>query len=704
MHVIDELDNPSAGRGERGAILVFFALFAPLVVLLLIFVIDVDNWLEHQRHLQVQADASALAAAQSFQPCSDSSIYSTAGQYGGAASVMTPGGATVGTQGSLYNGQVGNTSSSNIHELINSTTFYNQSSTSSPHTPDDTTAAPPCSPGTNMIDVKLTETNLPWYFRPFTSVPYIDAHARVSLLQQTTDTGGLPVAVNDLNPKAVEAYFINEATGQQLGSTPLAAIGTNAAGQAVWANSGTTPTSQPLAFTVNTAQIGVRIAITGKSSLTGTMSTDCSTTLVICYDATSSSIGPLHIQGYTGGTGSASAPALGQVTLAGQPGAGGCSDGYFSEPAVSCAVGVSANVDFGTTTRPSKAEVDAIVNGKCYGLTFQSTAGTTELWSAQTSVPSSNTCTGFKNNAVAGTGFITLAAGSGQTPIDLQIADSATTKTCANAATLCGVQKSYTGDIAGGTTHSGPIQGAFISEVGGVSQDADSFRSCATCSHNLIVTLDITGTLQDAQSTADPVYTLRFDGTGSQNQSVSCSAANGGSTFADELASGCLGTWAINPTLTCPDTSSDCVPPATGNKQNQVAKGMNQRVLGSTKPSTCTAPNHWPSFTFTNGIPNVSPTDPRVVTLFITPYGSFGGSGGSSLFPIADFATFYVTGWQDNGNGFNNPCQGRGDDTAAGGTIVGHFIKYINTLNTNSGGGSGCVLSSLGACVAVLTR
>jgi hypothetical protein len=93
-----------------------------------------------------------------------------------------------------------------------------------------------------------------------------------------------------------------------------------------------------------------------------------------------------------------------------------------------------------------------------------------------------------------------------------------------------------------------------------------------------------------------------------------------------------------------------------------------------------------------------------VVELFVTPYGSFTGSGGSSLFPIADFAAFYVTGWQDNGNGFNNPCQGNGDDTAAGGTIVGHFIRYINTLNTNNGGGSACVLSSLDACVTVLTR
>jgi hypothetical protein len=88
----------------------------------------------------------------------------------------------------------------------------------------------------------------------------------------------------------------------------------------------------------------------------------------------------------------------------------------------------------------------------------------------------------------------------------------------------------------------------------------------------------------------------------------------------------------------------------------------------------------------------------------VTPYGSFGSSGASSSFPIENFASFYITGWQDSGAGFNNPCQGNGDDTAAAGTIVGHFIKYINTLNTGQTGNGTCSLTALGLCVAVLTR
>src|SRR4029077_8996313 len=115
------------------------------------------------------------------------------------SAVTIPGGGSVASTTPLLNPQVGTTTASNVHELINSTTFYNQTSTRSPQTPDDTVTTAPCTAG--MVDVKLTETNLPWFFRALASVPFIDAEARVSLLQQTTDTGSLPVAVNDLNPK-----------------------------------------------------------------------------------------------------------------------------------------------------------------------------------------------------------------------------------------------------------------------------------------------------------------------------------------------------------------------------------------------------------------------------------------------------------------------------------------------------------------------
>ena len=72
------------------------------------------------------------------------------------------------------------------------------------------------------------------------------------------------------------------------------------------------------------------------------------------------------------------------------------------------------------------------------------------------------------------------------------------------------------------------------------------------------------------------------------------------------------------------------------------------------------------------------------------PFGSFQSSGSGTV-PVKDFAFFYVTGWTGQGGGFNNPCQGNGDDPVPGNdpaSIVGHFIKYVQ--NPNEGGSGNC--------------
>src|SRR5438876_10004553 len=134
---------------QRGAVLVTFALFAPMAILLAAFTMDAGNWFLHKRHLQVQADAAVFAAAKEFQPCIDANVYSRAGQYGGANSVTTPSG-SVSSTAPLYNEQLGGTSQSHIHELVNSKRYYEQSS------PVDETAVEkgPCE--ASMVDVKLT--------------------------------------------------------------------------------------------------------------------------------------------------------------------------------------------------------------------------------------------------------------------------------------------------------------------------------------------------------------------------------------------------------------------------------------------------------------------------------------------------------------------------------------------------------------------
>jgi hypothetical protein len=632
---------------QRGAVLVTAALFMPVALLFFAFVVDAGySWL-HQRHLQVQADAAAFAAAQGFQPCSDTTISSEAQQYGGVA------GSTI------YNQQIGGTPSSNIHQLINSQTFYNQP------TPVDssTDTRDPCSAG--MVDVKMTETDLPWWLAGIDGIlsttPFINAQARVEIRQKTIEgPGSLPVAVNDFTFKNAEAYFINESTGNQIGTgVALKQTGT-VNGLATWSSAANPYSLTVPTGTTATSDVGVRIALSGSAALTGTMSSDCALTSVLCYDNTSSTSQLLDVHGWSSsGTGSMTPtwnPVLRQVVMT----AGSCGDQYYTNSATNCSQGVQVSVDLGAAPTLNGLTVSA--NGTALNCPT----------SAQPLV-----CTGSVN----------ISAGSGRNRIDI------TVKKGNNSTTFTNAQSTYAW-LNGGS--GGPIQAATLVE--GAAFDVSSLQQGTT--HSLVIQIGVTPGLSVAQSINDAPIVLRFDGTGSQNQSVSCNAVNGASTFSDMLASGCVGPYQINQTLTCPDnnTPADCLPPATGNKQNQVAKGINQRVLGSTTPSSCTAPNNWSSF------PNLAPSDPRIITLFVTPYGSFSGSGASTLYPIETFAAFYITGWADNGNGFNNPCQGNGDDTAQPGTIVGHFIKYVDTLNTGSTGGTSCVLNSVGECVAVLTR
>ena len=66
------------------------------------------------------------------------------------------------------------------------------------------------------------------------------------------------------------------------------------------------------------------------------------------------------------------------------------------------------------------------------------------------------------------------------------------------------------------------------------------------------------------------------------------------------------------------------------------------------------------------------------------PYGSYKNTGSQATIPVLDFAAFYVTGWdpQGNGNGQANPCTSgslpagaRYDEAVTSGGVVGYFVR-----------------------------
>jgi hypothetical protein len=662
---------------ERGAVLVMAALWLPLLLIFMTFVIDMGNWFVHKRHLQMQADAGALAAAQEYRfPCSDTPILQKAADY----------------SGDVYNAQTGGTPAANVHRLINSKTFYNQPSPS-----DDTVTGGPCTAG--MIDVKLTETGLPLFFNSVGSllgkvaptVPFINAQARVSINQLDSSVGALPVGVPDVNPRSARAYFVNEATGAVLGSAALTKVGTSN-GLVVWDNA---TTAVPVTLASGVTNIGVVVAVSGATTAT------CGQPLTECYDLSTvpsggsmPTNGIVYIRGYSmAGDGLQSAghaPVLRDVTLV----PGTCADPYFSSSTTSCTIGIRAHADFGTVngvdqTNVVGAKLTATVGGNSYSLTYDATAN---RWDSTTTIP--------------------VAAGAG--PIDVSLTWDETQgtlngNTCKNGnGNKCSGSFGVVQRAFGATSsRSGPVQAASVWENG--VQWANALETCSSvqtsCTHNLVVRIGVKASLGNAASVNDPVVALRVVG-GSQNQSLDCDPNV--SQLKDELAFGCAPQYTKNSGASCPGSPTtlwgspqpwQCVAIQTGSATNQVPAGMNHRILGTEKPNTCTAPNHWSQF------PNLNPQDPRIIQVFLTPYGAFTGNGSNTV-PVTDFATFYVTGWTGSGQGFNNPCQGNGDDPVPNndaGYIVGHFIKYIQTLSTGSGS-QACDPSAFGACVAVMSR
>jgi Putative Flp pilus-assembly TadE/G-like len=646
---------------ERGAVLVWFALCLPVLVLVMAFVGDVANWYVHKRHLQLQADAGALAGGGAFTfPCADGPIDATARRYAGDPNATGP-----------YNLQVGGANQGSVHVLINSGDFWDKGGS------DYSDGGGPCE--TKRVDVKVTEANLPLFFKIpglFSLVPAVNARARVEIRALSYLSGGaLPIAVPDVDPRHAKATFVDEETGTLLATTPLTNSGTDG-GLAIWDNA-----AAPVSVPISSSRIGVRITLGGHET-----STACGDPLVDCYDAGSAD-GVVYIRGFSsGGSGVQPNPPLARdVTLI----PGSCTDPYFTSASSTCTIGVSADVDFGVAD-PSTigATVSATVDGRTRPLRYDAAAG---RWES------------------VGNNFFDVDPAVGPLPVTLSWEVRNGTiggQSCRCTGTFGTVQRVFSAD----ENRSGPLE--LVQVSGNGIAGANSLERGTT--QQLVVTIGMTPTLQNARDVNDPIVTLRVVG-GSRNQSLDCEPPNypgspiSKTNLSDELAYGCSPGYTVNTGTACPDSPTslwsspepwNCVAVQTGSATNQVPRGLNLRILGDEKPATCTSPNNWSLFPF------IPAGDPRVLNVFITPFGSFSGSG-SGVVPVTKLGTFYVTGWTASGSGFRNPCQGNGDDPVPGGdagNIVGHFIKYIFGLNDGGGSTETCDFSSFGSCIAVLTE
>lgn len=690
---------------ERGAITVTVALIIPVLIAFLALVVVGGQWYGHRQHLQTQVDAAALAAAQDLVPgCEeggpvDDAITARVDEYGGA-------------DGAAKNPQVENASAEGrVKLLVNSPTYPDQS------TSDDGPSASPCATG--IIDVKATEKDLESILPIGGIVPFINANARVQLFEVDTLGGNLPIGVPEPAPKSGRVYLVDEDTGQEIAgaSQTISKTGVDGAGNNLWT------TSNPVSLTVGSRKrIGVRVVLSGQAP-TNPNATTCGAPLVECYDASSdtSTTGLAFIQGWSnnGSGAQPGKPLVRSVDL--QPVT--CTDAYFVVTGNGCSVRVHAKVDFGPLANPTNtatqtpagvgAKLRATVDGTTYDLTY---SATTQDWMS---------------------GPVTVGASKGPLPVTLAWAEQYGKVGAEDCKTSGGgwagankcqgtfaesaanpVQRVYSGNSNG----SGPIQNVFVCDASGTSCGINSLRQSDTTNTNstyeLTIKVSVQGTLKNAQSLSDPLVTLR---TSDQNQTQALDCDPDVPGLSDQIAQGCEPSYKINNGTVCPTPAAlkaspqpwQCVAIRTGAQTNEIAQGLNMRILGDPKPSTCSNPTR-PGFgpnLYRRDFLTWSQGDPRIIQVLLTPFGSFAGNGAGTV-PVSGFANFYVTGWSGQGGGFSNPCQTtdipsdpelRDDPTPTGGYMVGHFIGYA--VNSSQGsGGQVCDPAAVSVCVPVLTR
>jgi hypothetical protein len=749
---------------DRGAILILAAIGLPAFLLFGAFVINVGNWWVHKRHLQVQADAAALAGAMSFTypDCDNGLIANSAIQYSGGRELQIGDDVKLGSQ-TFWNAppaawpgftpqqnlQLGGANNRTIVRTgVNRPNVFGREATVD--TPADLgdaatynatdASTKPCAKG--FVDVKMTEARDtsagPFHFLTAWWLPhYNDAQARVSLQKAKSLDNLLPIGVEDVNPKRAHVWFYDEddVTHTVLGEAELYRHG-SAGGLAVYDNSIANGTStDPITFSPHAERIGVKIALSGSDA-----SVSCSATLVVCFGSETN--GLTRVRGFdTSGSGA----RLGAVNLF-NPACPVPDNGYFNTVCTADRITTSLQ---GVSTAEDSDKVVVTAKIGSHSAVALHYCSTTGLWQSVTkngnNPPNCDTWTTLPIDPGTGTQKIIIAwEQQGGT---FNGVNCSKPSPC-NVGTATDAHKVFSGTTE--SDSAGPIKQLQINAADGTT-DVNNVARCAAataCPASFVVRIALFGQ-RSLAAKADPPVALKVfkaDRTSpSLKHQLDCDP--GLNQQEDEIATGCAPEYTINTGQTCGTTGQDrndlwaspqpwpCVAVDTGTNENASAEGLNARVLcfpansagnchapgGNLNnpnlklpynPHSCTNWNRWPDWRDSN-IP-IPDDDPRRIAVFLVPFGTF-DNGGQGTIPVLDFAEFYVTGWHGKGND-DNPCDGFNahrdeywDDSAPGGSnknniteISGHFIKQI-VPNTGDTQGA-CDPLGLTPCVAVMTK
>jgi Flp pilus assembly protein TadG len=744
-----------AAGSEQGSILVITAVVLLTLMVVAAYAIDTSIWFVHHRHLQTEADSAALAAAQDFQyPCTpggavDQQIATTLHRYDGTTAAPT---------GTGYNGQVkvaptpATTYSNTAHNLFSLTNQANYINQSKPG--DAGLTGSPCADG--AIDVKLSETNVPSFF-PYVNPSYVNAHARVSIFQQSTGVGYEPLALPSPAPTSMTASLVNQTNGNTIaGPVTLSADGTGTTwtgntGSITFPTPGTIPGSVP---------VGLRVAMGGGTS--------CGTQLQ-CYDSQSANQGIVYTRSWSNGSAIPGAPSTSPAppqvtdTSLAPTSTGGCpSTGTFSNFISNngaCGVQLNATAYFAPTAQcggtPNVA-LTLTANGLTPAMTCNSAT-------AQTTAPCSVASPCVKTTWTSAR--VTLGNDSPDGPVTFSLtwtqkfgkkpSSGATGGNGGNCGPGPGSPQPCTGDFGtvqqaydgaydtttSNSSRSGPIVGATVADASTLTQ---VMSVPSGTQKSLTITVNILNLGYQDATTASAGSPVTLHTAGNQGTfAIKCNGTNGASQFTGFMDTGCPQQFATttqpNPPICAnqPPGPAVCVTQDPGNGK-VIEPGINQRVNGTTSASSCLGPNRWTSPNSVPAILSQSPNDPRLVQLLLVDSAAWvgvSGSGTPTQTPIRQLATFYITGWSGppttGANQGGDPCfnscppanrAANGTCTSSGGglpyvnddnpgsqsnILLGHFVKWVcnnGTCPPPPPPTQQCSPSSFGNCVAVLTK
>jgi putative Flp pilus-assembly TadE/G-like protein len=712
---------------ERGQVIVLAAVMIPVMLLLTAVAVDVGNWYTHKRQLQNRADAGALAGGYQYvadwASCSGDAatklaasnrIDAAARQYAGDPSVA----------GTLHNTEI--TSQSRVDVEVNSPggpvnpdTSWNQPAGTGLGPCDKHPADPYSANDAYYVDVGVRERNQPSLFRRLgLELLRSDARARVELFSAAAGKGFLPIALPDQNIVQAQLRYYKECSSGPvlLATVPLNPLASTyqTPDTTFWGKTvgdlppgvpgGGIPTGIQISMPEATACTGDDyIPISTEVRLAGVPSSVIDINAKTCAELVAAQFADCfsrvsNIRDFKDDP--KTQPWIQEVTLQGGTCDAPPSDVLFARPdppAASCTYGVSVSINFnGFATGHTGKDFTVSVGGDNLVAPNGPNGSPNGLW----------TSSGFSNNDVVGRSDISLSwsckpnCGSGSYPIQSLFLGNAT-----NAGVLSVVRTSETAPAPAGVLGA-PLQSF---RAGNVATLKTVYPTVGLDSSFYIGQKRVLRLPKCKTGNNDTNDCNLDSGSPNNSQSIDCEPGTGGQGHDFQMfMTGCdpfytdnpltLGTaWWKNPAPgKCPDKNGiialaqpyECVVKAPGFSPGVIADGIAAAIGNCSKIQNnscskyaCTNPNYYDPAQKTWTFPTTGDS-PRIVYIFIVPYGSYKNTGSQETIPVLDFAAFYVTGFDPQGNGKQNPCtQGspppgaRLDESVSSGGVVGYFVR-----------------------------